>query len=117
MTTFRVRCTKHNLHVLEHFTMFSLQSLSQNFKKTCPKLHNKLYLLTGQIHNGLDVRYVIPVVRNKQKLFVLHDFPQAKVHDSDKNVIMSISRGKYIVLGEVNVVCSALRRDLQKANR
>ena len=30
---------------------------------------------------------------------------------------MSISRGKYIVLGEVNIVCTALRRDLQKANR
>ena len=30
---------------------------------------------------------------------------------------MSISRGKYIVLGEVSIVCSALRRDLQKANR
>ena len=27
---------------------------------------------------------------------------------------MSISRGKYIVLGEVSIVCSALRRDLQK---
>lgn len=27
---------------------------------------------------------------------------------------MSISRGKYIVLGEVNIVCTALRRDLQK---
>jgi hypothetical protein len=30
---------------------------------------------------------------------------------------MSISRGKFIVLGEVNIVCTALRRDLQKANR
>ncbi|CAG5085057.1 Oidioi.mRNA.OKI2018_I69.PAR.g10801.t2.cds [Oikopleura dioica] len=30
---------------------------------------------------------------------------------------MSISRGKYIVLGEANIVCTALRRDLQKANR
>ena len=97
----------------------SLYNLSRKTsKKTCPKLHNKLYLLTGQKHNGIHVRYVIPVVRNKRNCFFPARFPNStKVCDSDKNVIMSISRGKYIVLGEVNVVCSALRRDLQKANR
>jgi len=31
-----------------------------------------------------------------------------------KKYEMSISRGKYIVLGEANIVCTALRRDLQK---
>ena len=33
-----------------------------------------------------------------------------------KKYEMSISRGKYIVLGEANIVCTALRRDLQKVS-